>query len=219
MNQFLKDPLKIKAWLEKANIVDFEMFDSPEFGYIVNVYQDVDITEKKLTSFPFKFGVIQGHFLCFDNLLTNLYGGPDEVYGHFQCGNNKLTHLEFCPKIVEEEFGCSDNVLTSLKHSPSKVGGFFCRNNQLTSLEGCPQIINGRFFCNHNKIDTLLYFPSFVKNQIMINNNPSLGELQYCTQFNVIYEEHLKQKIPHDFNCKLNLDLNSKDNFLKKIKI
>jgi hypothetical protein len=107
---------------------------------LVNVDGDVDLSSKKLTKIPVKFGTvngdIEGGFECGDNQLTSLEGSPHIVYGNFYCGYNQLTSLEGSPKEVHGDFSCSvNNQLISLKGAPELIeGGFYCRDTPVYSI-------------------------------------------------------------------------------------
>ena len=102
---------------------------------IIDVDGSVDLSSKGLTSIPFKFGL---------------------VIGHFDISNNKLTSLEGCPKEVVADFDCSHNKLKDLIGGPQDVDrNYFCDNNELESLEGCAGDIKGRLVCRYNKLEML----------------------------------------------------------------
>jgi hypothetical protein len=97
----------------------------------IDVDDNVDLQDVRLTKIPLKFRNVSGYFTCSDN---------------------KLTSLEFCPKSVGRDFGCSNNKLTSLKGCPTNVSdSFYCQNNQIVSFEG-PHHIGGGFQCIGNPI-------------------------------------------------------------------
>ena len=104
--------MEIKDICEKYNIKNYTIVDG-----LVNVNGDVDLSYKKLTEIPLRFG---------------------RVTGYFDCGNNKLTTLKGSPLYVSGHFYCSDNNLTNLKYSPIEVGGdYYCGfNNNLKTLRG-----------------------------------------------------------------------------------
>ena len=140
-------PAQIK-WLKKMDITDYSV-DSEGF---VNVDGDVDISNKKLTSIPVKFGYVGGYFYCHYNNLSSLQGAPREVGGYFYCHYNNLSSLQGAPREVGGSFECWNNNLTSLEGAPKEVGGNFdCRNNNLSSLQGAPREVGGDFCCWNNK--------------------------------------------------------------------
>jgi hypothetical protein len=144
---------------------------------LVDVDGHVNLSHRRLTKLPLKFGRVSGYFYCGVNNLTTLEGAPKEVSGDFSCNNNKLTTLEGAPKEVGGDFWCSNNKLTTLEGVPKEVGGnFSCRNNNLTSLEGAPKEVSGNFWCGYNKLTTLDYMPN-VRGNIYISNNPLPKEI------------------------------------------
>ena len=58
----------------------------------IDVDGHVDFSKKGLKSIPLKFGKVSGSFYCYNNNLTSLEGGPDEM-GDFNCDNNPITPL------------------------------------------------------------------------------------------------------------------------------
>jgi len=104
---------------------------------IVDVDGNVNLSFKKLSKLPLKFGTVNGDFSCYNNQLTTLEGVPNKVNGEFYCNNNKLKSLEGAPKEVNGYFNCSINQLTSLKHLPDCQKVYFYNNpcyNKLKDL-------------------------------------------------------------------------------------
>ena len=133
---FLKESLEdIDQICKKYGIKNYTIKDG-----LVNVDGDVDLSFKKLTKLPLKFGEVSGYFSCSCNKLTSLEGAPNRVGGNFYCSYNKLTSLEGAPEVVEKEFYCDNNKLTSLKEGP-KVRGtrYLAFNNQLINFYGFPE--------------------------------------------------------------------------------
>ena len=123
---------------------------------LVDVDGDVDLSSKKLTKLPIKFGNVSGHFNCVNNQLTTLEGAPESVGGDFNCAYNQLTSLKGGPQKVGDNFYCSSNQLTTLEGAPKSVGGIFnCKYNKITSLEGCPESVGGGFYCPDNQLTSL----------------------------------------------------------------
>jgi len=147
-------------------------------NYKVDVFEDVDISQKGLTKIPFKFGKIDGNFDCSFNKLDNLVNSPDEVSGFFDCSLNGLYSLIGGPRIAMTGYYCSDNNLTDLEGFPEKVYVIFnAERNKLKTLKGTPEELvcrdftvaqndlinlhNGpkrgfNFDCSQNDITTLL---------------------------------------------------------------
>ncbi len=103
---------------------------------LVNVNGNVNLSKKRLTELPVRFGTVTGYFYCYYNKLTSLKG---------------------CPKEVQGDFDCSNNLLTDLIGSPNTVGdGFYCINNkQLTSLVGAPELIEDVFYCRETPVHSI----------------------------------------------------------------
>ena len=87
--------LEIEKICKELGIKNFQIVDG-----LVNVLGDVDISDRKLTKIPVKFGRVEGDFYCYYNQLATLEGSPQEVGGNFLCENNQLTTLEGSPQII-----------------------------------------------------------------------------------------------------------------------
>lgn len=87
----------------------------------VDVYQTFRIQDKKLSHFPFQFGIIEGNLFCDFLSFTSLKGCPKEVYGSLEISFNKLTSLEYCPILVTETLSCNNNPIQNLDFIPQKV--------------------------------------------------------------------------------------------------
>lgn len=122
----------------------------------LNCFENIDISNQKITKIPFSFGKIEGNFSCYNNSLTSLYGCPHTVTGYFSCSHNRLTSLIGGPQIVGDLFECHDNKLISLEYCPKYINGDFnCRKNMLTNFEYCPLIVGGYFTCYDNQINSI----------------------------------------------------------------
>jgi hypothetical protein len=145
--------------------------DIDDYKSIIDFALDKGLNEKIFPN-NYEFIIIGGKRIqiknkenidCSDKQLTSLKGSPLEVIGHFDCSYNQLTSLEYAPQEVGENFNCSYNKLTSLKNVPKKVGGsFYCHKNQLTSLKGSPQKVFGHFWCFNNELTSLEGAPQMV---------------------------------------------------------
>lgn len=88
----------IKFMCDELNIENYDI--SPD-GF-VNCNSSIDISEKKLTEIPIKFGEVMGDFVCCDNNLTSLENIPYRC-DNIICHNNNLKYLE-----IEN---CYDNII------------------------------------------------------------------------------------------------------------
>ena len=83
---------------------------------LVDVYENVDLSNQDLTGISFKFRKVDGDFDCSNCNLTSLDFAPEFVGGDFDCSNNQLTSLKDCPKEVKGYLNCINNRnLKSLK--------------------------------------------------------------------------------------------------------
>jgi hypothetical protein len=164
---FIQTDSEIHELCEKYGIENYTINNG-----LVDVSGNVNLSDKKLSKLPIKFGNVSGDFYCDTNQLTSLDGTPQFVGGDFYCYRNQLTSLKDAPKEVGESFNCDDNRLTSLDGAPKSVSGAFkCINNQLTSLVGCPQEVGGSFNCNNNQLTSLEGAPKEVSGWFYCNNN------------------------------------------------
>ena len=103
---------EIKECLSKYNITKYTIHDN----LVVDVHRYVSLNGQNLTSLPFQFGIVQGHFSCSNNKLTSLDHCPKEVHGNFYCCGNKLTSLEHCPKVIKGMFWCDGYLHTDIRY-------------------------------------------------------------------------------------------------------
>ena len=124
----------------------------------IDVYGNVNLSNKGLTKIPLTFNKVTGDFDCKNNYITSLKGCPKKVE-YLDCSDNKLTSLEYSPEYVDGSFYCSSNNLTSLKGISLYIGGSFGFNdNNITNLYGLTSDIDigGGFFCNMNPISSII---------------------------------------------------------------
>ena len=157
------------------------------------------IKDGKLNIYP--YDIVTGDFICSNNQLTSLEGGPNEVGRNFACDNNQLTSLEGGPYKVGKSFWCNANKLTSLEGVPKEVNEIFnCSFNKLTSLEGGPTLVGESFVCSDNKLTSLEGGPTsvggsfncFVNQLTSLEGGPtSVGGYFICTtnQFDLSIEK------------------------------
>jgi hypothetical protein len=91
----LNNKKDIKLWLEEYNIKNYII----NGDLTVDVFQDVDIGNRKLNEIPVKFNIVNGDFYCDSNKLSSLKDCPKEVSGDFVCTHNKLTSLDYLPRV------------------------------------------------------------------------------------------------------------------------
>lgn len=215
----LKNEKGIISWLKSHIIKNYELKRDAQDQIVVDVHGHVKLKISPFDShgIDVQFGIVQGDFICSTNRLVTLRGCPYEVGGDFDCSNNCLRSLEFCPQKVGKNFRCAYNSLVNLKTCPKKISEIFqCSYNKLTSLEGCPELIlgdfysdgnfltslehcpkevKGEFHCMHNKIATLEFCLQKVGKQFFCDGNHELKLLQQTSNFETIYQEHLRQVI------------------------
>jgi len=136
----------------------------------VDVDNDVNLSSKKLTKLPLKFGKVSGNFFCSDNYLTTLEGSPQSVGGNFNCRSNYLKTLEFCPK---------------------SVGGYFSfYKNSIKDLYGFPEFFYGHIFYGTNPVsETLNLFNGNRKMEAILSSG-NLGKvINLLNEYDVIQQD------------------------------
>jgi hypothetical protein len=204
-HQLLRDKNKITAWLEKYEISNYVIVPDVNYGFVVNVNDDVNLNCKNLTYIPVKFNEIDGDFSAQSNKLYSLDFAPEKVAGDFDMFNNKLENLTGLPKTIGNDLDIGKNKLSSLIGSPENVeNNFCCSHNNLTSLEGGPKQVNGVYYADHNKLENLVFFPELVVGDCVFNKNKAIGHLQEETLFSKFKEVHFQQKLNNNLTIKTN---------------
>lgn len=138
----LQNTKKIRAWLKGYNIYNYQLgFEDGQM--VVDVLCGVDLSGRKLRSFPVQFRSVQGCFDCGDNLLTSLKGVPYIVQGGFSAKNNLLTNLDYFPKEVLGWVMLDNNHITSLSGICKLFGFLGLAGNPIDNLLGVPEDISG----------------------------------------------------------------------------
>jgi hypothetical protein len=152
----------------KYNIVNYTINSDNS----VDVDGDVNLWDKKLTSIPLNFNIVNGYFGCGRNYLISLKGCPVRVGSWFSCYGNNLTSLQYSPQYVESgDFGCGWNKIESLQYCTELIrGDFYCNDNKLISLEHHPTVY-GEFWCRFNQINTFENF-YYYKENVYFDGNP-----------------------------------------------
>ena len=164
-NMISKNPERreyIEHCLSKFNITKFKINND----FSVDVFENVDISQKGLTRIPIKFKLVDGSFDCSLNKLTNLSNSPDEISGFFECSNNEIYTLIGGPSSVAGGYYCTDNKLEDLHGFPKYCQVCFdVSRNNIKTLKGCPEFVSARFFSvAYNKLKDLTHGPRKVMN-------------------------------------------------------
>jgi len=77
---------------------------------LVDVPDNVNISGKRLTEIPIKFGRVDGSFYCQKNDLTTLIGLPTYIGGDLICYQNRLTNLVGAPNTIIGYTDVSNNM-------------------------------------------------------------------------------------------------------------
>jgi hypothetical protein len=148
---------------------------------LIDVVGDFNCSNQRLNDFKgLRFGKVSGNFLCNDNYLTTLEGGPQVVGSNFFCQSNGLRTLKGGPKQVGFNYICSYNCLKTLKGSPKEIfGSFEVKYNGLTNLKGSPRKVGMNFYCSNNKLKSLEGSPRIVGGNFSSSYN-ELPNLKGC---------------------------------------
>lgn len=207
MKRLHQNQVKIKKWLKAYDIKAYTLIEDEMYGFMVDVHQDIELSEKQLDFIPVKFNIVHGFLDCSNNQLTSLEFAPVEVQD-FNCKGNLLTSLQGSPQKINGNFNCRFNKLEDLKGAPRFIGdNFHCDCNGLKSLEGCPDEIGGTFYCNLNDLSDFMFCPKRVDGIFRCSDNPRLEQFQEISDFQEIYKEHLKINQIIYFNDHLNKNL------------
>lgn len=139
----------------------------------IDVNQNVNFYNRKLTELPLNFNIVDGNFTCAVNFLTTLKGSPKKVTGYFNCNNNEgLKSLEHAPVEVGGGFGGGHCGLTSLEHFPQSVGHkILLNNNSIESMKGLPSICHDKLGLKENKISSLEHIPNIIEGGVDLEGN------------------------------------------------
>ena len=153
----LKTKIEIKKWLNHYGVKSYELIDDEEYGYVVNVDNNVYLDNLGLQNIGVKFSKVDGHFYCNNNQLKKLKGCPEIVNGTFNCSNNNLTSLEGCPRIVNNRVYVHNNKLKieELKFLPEEIKSNYIDvdgNINLYNLERITDFKELKVNLNKNKI-------------------------------------------------------------------
>lgn len=195
-NIFIHKKSDIEKYLSSLKLSNYKLIEHEKYGFIVDVYDSVDISFLNLSKIKVKFNKIYGDFNCSNNKLKTLLGCPEEVQGSFFCFNNKLKNLEYSPKKIHKDYLCFSNQLASLYGAPHEIyGDFYCSFNQLQTLEYSPKVVNGDYNCSSNMINSLWGSPKIIRNNFDCSDNV-LHNLEYTPL--LVYGHYLAKQNPID---------------------
>lgn len=199
-NELLTQKEDIIAWLKDYGVRDYEIIESPEYGYMVNTNGDVRLSDTNLDFIAVKFNIVSGSFTCSHNHLKSLLGSPNIVKDCFHCVNNKIKSLEHGPKGVKWEYNCSQNQLITLQGAPSVTGTFHCGYNILSNLHYAPKKINGNFVCTTNRLTSFEGAPKIIEGYLSLSKNPisfiNIKDLpDYVEQFFILDNTHIAEEV------------------------
>jgi hypothetical protein len=95
----LNSKKEIYQWLESMGISEHVCHIHDNLT--VDIAEDVDLDEKKLTHLPIQFGYIEGSFYCQNNSFISLKGLPYKVQNNFFCDiHPTFSFFDFIPKEI-----------------------------------------------------------------------------------------------------------------------
>lgn len=145
---------------------DYEIDSDGSVAFLVDVRMDRTPPGGVL---PFLISTAYGSFECSGH-LTDLKNTSRVVHGDFICKNNGLTSLQGGPEQVVS-YDCSQNNLTHLVGCPDNTGWLDCSQNKLQDLSTCPPA--GVVYAYDNPIKTFSNLPSHIK-QLGVTTTPTL---------------------------------------------
>ena len=206
-NKLIEDIQKYATDEEKKYLLEynkmFKKLKPEDFGITkykfnpdgtLNVFDDVILNNRNLTKLPFKFGKIDGDFICQKNDLKSLSGlNLDGVSGEIYVNGNpnlKLTEKEQLwatlnpGKIIDFE---------------DRVYKFRVGSNKLTSLKGAPKKIRGDLNDNSDYFKSLDGMDKDILNGLKedIQKYATKKELEFLLEYNSVDVDKVK---PEDFN-------------------
>lgn len=164
MDNFKKQELNIDKILYYCDLFKIKKYNINDDGSI-DVFEDVDISNKYLIKIPIKFNEVYGDFLCNNTNIVSMKNCPNIIHKNFNMGFNKIKKIEHSPIDVGEKFNLEHNKnLSYIKDFPRNVGSSIVLYScNFKSLYNLPSIINGSLYIDFNKkLKHLIYSPKKV---------------------------------------------------------
>src|SRR6476646_9020402 len=98
MNQLLKNKKDIIDWLNMHNIENYSLVEDKKYGYLIDIYGSVNLSNQGIIKIEVKFNCINVNFFCSNNKLISLEAAPKKIGGDSYCNNNQLITLEGTPQ-------------------------------------------------------------------------------------------------------------------------
>lgn len=95
---------EIEEWLAKHYFFLNEYKIKSDLSVIINV--DISLPNENISSLPFKFRAVIGHFNFENNQITTMEHCPDFVDGNFAISHNPLINLDHLPKTINGVLYC-----------------------------------------------------------------------------------------------------------------
>ena len=85
-HELYKTKEAIENWLNYYKINNYKLIENIEYGYVVDVKENVFLNFRTIQQIKVKFNVIEGDFNCNYSELISLYGFPEEINSGFLRG-------------------------------------------------------------------------------------------------------------------------------------
>lgn len=187
---------EIIHWCKKMNIKNYSLRED----LTIDVSENVNLSNKELKALPYKFGIVQGHFICSKNELLSLNNAPDKVTKIFDCSKNKLTSLNNAPKQVGDIY-CDNNKITNFQDCEITFEShFFARDNPLNienlGIDKISGSIMGLFIISYDKNNPIKEFERYIYNTID-------NEKEWAMKIEVMQSYYLKHKLDNQLSEKI----------------
>lgn len=179
----INNRIDIMKWLNSCKVTDYSVHED---SLIVDVDNNVDLFELKLTEIPVQFGVVNGYFDCSKNNLTSLKGVPHTLHGNFNCARNDLTSLDYLPHTVKGYLYCASNPLVDIDNIASCNFELDFYHNSADYIESLKEFYvpdpnesgTDKLKLSYKEVQSIFLHKKFNENMIQntnsINNNKKL---------------------------------------------
>ena len=189
----------VKGDLDISNmdLFDDEMPDLSD----VTVMGNFDCSWKRRKTLKGTPKIINGDFICSDNLITSFEYGPVKAKRYI-CMRNNLETLKGISDNAEELI-CWDNFLQDFKYCSETLRKCICFNNCATTFKGLPKTMD-EIDIRFNRLSDFIGAPKTI-NKLNCSDNYNLSDLtglpEHCKDFicertpvYYMYQSRLKSK-------------------------
>lgn len=163
---------EIKVLCTKYRIVNFRI----NSDYSIDVFGDVNLSNKNLNRIPIKFDEIYGNFECNFNNLKDLTNCPRIIHGNFSVYSNQIKDLSIHPEYIQGCFQIGQNKIKEATTFPIVGNTLQIDSNLLEHLS-----YDGRVIATNNKIYSVDNFNTVLSNVGVLLKNPIYELIKYIT--------------------------------------